>query len=245
MAVRLCILLLLILQAVVAQEVIVAAAADLSPLQQPLSEAFHAQSGYSLRFSFGSSGMLARQIQNGAPFDVYLSANEEFVKDLSAGKRLIPNTVQVYATGRLGLWSENRNIKSLKDLLDASVHSVAIANPQHAPYGQAARQFLRNSGVWDAIQPKLVLAENVRQAFEFARTGNAEATLTAWTLIFDRGGILLPVTGYSSLVQSGGVVAGCSNERAARAFMRFLTSPQGQKILAASGLFPPNTSGRD
>lgn len=245
MILRLCLFGAMFLQVATAQEVIVAAAADLSPLQQALSDAFRAESGLTLRFSFGSSGMLARQIENGAPFDVYLSANEEFVKQLSIDRRLIPETVQVYATGRLGLWANNKNLKFVKDLLGHSVRRVAIANPEHAPYGLAARQLLTSSGAWDEVQPKLVLAENVRQAFEFARTGNAEAAITAWTLIFDRGGVLLPETGYAPLFQAGGVVAGCSNERGARALMHFLTSPQGQKILTAHGLFPPRGGGRE
>jgi len=230
-------ILLLLLYPAVAQQLIVAAAADLAPVEKPLAAAFHAETGISLKFSFGSSGMLARQVANGAPFDVYLSATEVFVDELKAGGRLDPATARNYATGRLGLWSPDGKIKTISNL--HGLRSVAIGNPKHAPYGMAAEQLLRSEGSFGRLQPKLVLAENVRQAFEFARTGNADAVITAWSLVFDKGGILLSDTGHGPIRQSGGVVTGSKNPAAARRFMDFLTGPKGQAILRARGLFPP------
>jgi molybdate transport system substrate-binding protein len=230
-------LLALALQAVHAQELIIAAAADLAPLEKKLTAAFLKETGVRLRFSLGSSGMLARQIANGAPFDAYLSANEGFVQELTASGHLDPSTVKNYATGRLGLWSASGKVKTIRDL--HALRSVAIANPKHAPYGMAAEELLRSDSSFGQLQTKLVLAENVRQAFEFARTGNTDAVLTAWTLLHDKGGILLPDSGHKPIRQSGGVVKGSKNQASARRFIDFLTGPKGQAILQAGGLFPP------
>jgi molybdate transport system substrate-binding protein len=234
---RLLPILFLVVQAVQAQELIIAAAADLAPLEKKITEVFLKDTGLRVRFSLGSSGMLARQIANGAPFDVYLSANEGFVQELTASGDLDPLTVKNYATGRLGLWSANGKVKTINDLY--ALRSVAIANPKHAPYGMAADEMLRQESSFGQLQPKLVLAENVRQAFEFARTGNADAVITSWTLMFDKGGILLPDSGHKPIRQSGGVVKGSKNQAAARRFIDFLTGAKGQAILQAGGLFPP------
>lgn len=227
----------LLLHAAQAQELMIAAAADLAPLEKQLTAAFRKESGIRARFSLGSSGMLARQIANGAPFDLYLSANEGFVRDLAGSGHLEAATIKSYATGRLGLWSASGKVKSNKDLDTAK--SIAIANPKHAPYGMAAEQFLRSQGSFGQLESKLVLAENVRQAFEFARTGNADAVITSWTMLHDKGGNLLPDSGHKPIRQSGGVVKGSKNQAAARRFLDFLIGPKGQAILQAGGLFPP------
>lgn len=219
-----------------AQPLTLAAAADLSPLESALRQAFPSTH---LRFTFGSSGMLARQIANGAPFDLYLSANEDFVRDLARSGQLEADTVRAYATGRLGLWSADGTVRTLQDLLRRDVRHIAIPNPRHAPYGLAAEQMLRKLGLWEKLEGKLVLGENVRQSFEYARTGNADAVITSWTLLHDRGGVLLPDSGHAPIRQSGGVVRGTANGKAARAFLDFLAGAEGQRLLARYGLFPP------
>lgn len=128
-----------------AAELLVAAAADMAPLEQPLAKAFERESGDRLRFSFGSSGMLARQVGHGAPFDVYLSANEQFVHDLARSGRLLPDSVRVYAPGWPGLWTKGNRAARLEDML--SLARIAIPNPVHAPYGVAARQALARTGL--------------------------------------------------------------------------------------------------
>ena len=189
--------------------------------------------------------MLARQIENGAPYDVFLSADENLAQSLVAQGKLVPGSVATYATGRLGLWSTKATPASLDALLGSGIRMVAIANPQHAPYGAAARAMLERAGLWTRLQPKVVLAENVRQAYEFASTGNADAVITAWTLLWDKPGAkLLPEGGYPPIRQSGGIVAGTGHEPQARAFLSFLLSPDGQSILRAGGLFPPAGSAR-
>ncbi len=217
---------------------LVAAAADLSSLQQPLSQYFERVTGQKVQFIFGASGMLARQIEQGAPYDVFLSANEKFVNDLAAGRHLVSGTVRIYAQGRLGLWSQDGSVSSLDDLRNPRVLHVAIANPAHAPYGVAAWEALKNQGLWEALQPKIVYAENVRQALEYAESGNADAVITAWSLVSDRGGIMLPETWHAPIRQAGGVVATSRQAAAARRFLDFLTSPEGRSILEKHGLMP-------
>jgi molybdate transport system substrate-binding protein len=214
----------------------VAAAADLAPVERALVEAFRQATRHEVRFALGSSGMLARQIQNGAPYDAYLSANQEYVTELAAAGRLVPASVVTYAFGRLGLWSKNSSIRSLRDL--RRVRHVALANPAHAPYGQAARELLEKQGLWKALSRKIVYGENVRQAFQFAESGNADAAVTAWSLVHDRGGVLLEEA-HTPIRQAGGVVAASPRRAAAARFLLFLLSAEGRKILAQSGFTLP------
>jgi molybdate transport system substrate-binding protein len=239
MAARLILVATLLLPSLYAQELLIGAASDLSPLEPALRQAFRAHSSIPIRFSFGSSGMLAKQVRSGAPYDVYLSANEQFVQELAKEGLLVAGSTRTYAYGRVGLWSASGRVRSLKDLLDPGILHVAIPNPQHAPYGLAAEQLLKKEGVWQQIRAKLVLSENVRQAFEYARTGNADAVLTSWTLVFDKNGILQTESGHEPIRQAGGVVKGTKNEAAGRAFLDFLTSAEGRSLLARYGLFPP------
>lgn len=229
----------------VAQPLLVAAAADLAPLEAQLMKGYTVSGGGSLRFVFGSSGMLARQIENGAPYDAFLCANDQIVQDLAAHKHLIPESVAAYATGRLGLWGPHGTPVNLAALINSQFRLVAIANPQHAPYGAAARTMLERAGLWTRLQPKILLAENVRQAYEYARTGNADAVITSWSLVKgERGAKLLPDSGHPPIRQSGGIVTGSHRELQARSLLRFLLSPAGQKILQAGGLFAPLAPGR-
>ncbi len=222
------------------ESLLVAAAADLAPLEVQLTQGFAAAGGGPARFIFGSSGMLARQIENGALYDVYLSANEQFVQQLATSGRLLDNTLACYATGRLGLWSSRAPVPDLQALAGANFRLIAIPNPQHAPYGAAAVAMLKSLGLWPKLQPKAVFAENVRQAFEYAATGNADAVITAWTLLSGKPGAkLLPAASHPHIRQSGGVVKGAAREARARAFLRFLLAPAGQAILCAGGFDPP------
>ena len=183
--------------------------------------------------------MLARQIENGAPYDVYLSANEVFVKQLADSGKVLRDSVTVYAYGRLGLWSRSGRIAKLTDLLDPSIRHVAIANPLHAPYGVAAREALRRQGLWDKLHGKLVYGENVQQTLQYAESGNADAAITAWSLVFDRGAVQLPAAWHDPIRQVGAAVAGRPNIASARRFLEFLTGPQGREILRKFGLQVP------
>ena len=157
---------------------IVAAASDLAPLEKPLSASVP---GCTIRYSFGSSGMLSQQIRHGADYDLFLSANERFVDELVSAGAVEPGSKVVYAHGRIGLWSA----KNLAFSALAEVRNLSIANPDHAPYGQAAKEALIHERIWDRVRPRTVYGENVRQALQFAETGNADAAIVAWSLVKD------------------------------------------------------------
>jgi molybdate transport system substrate-binding protein len=214
-----------------AADLIVAAASDLAPLAPKLEKAYREK----IRFTLASSGSLKQQIENGAPFDVFLSANEQYVKDLATAGLVTDATV--YATGRIALWSPNGSVKSLADLKKTSVIHLAIPNPEHAPYGVAAREALESQGVWKDVEPKAVYGENVRQALQFAESGNVDAVITSWTLLIGKG-TLLPAEWHSPIRQTGAVLKSSKQQEAARRFLKFLISPETQKILNAGGLWP-------
>ena len=211
-----------------AADLLIAAASDLAPLAPKLERAYKGA-----RFTLASSGSLKQQIENGAPFDVFLSANEHYVKDLAAAG-LVTDSI-VYATGRVALWSPNGSVKSLADLRKSNVIHLAIPNPQFAPYGVAARQALESQGVWHDVEPKIVYGENVRQALQFAESGNVEAVITSWTLLIGKG-TLLPAEWHGPIRQTGAVVKSSTQTDAARQFLKFLMGLEAQKILKDGGL---------
>ena len=215
-------------------ELLIAAASDLAPTIPELTWELLKNKKIRLRVSIGSSGQLARQIEQGAPFDAFLSADEKFTRQLIDGGRADSATLQIYAVGRLALWSKSGNARQLSDLAKPEIKRIAIANPAFAPYGRLAKEALQDAGLWQAIEPKIVLSETVRQTMQFAETGNVDATLTSWTLVHNRNGIQLP----DSIRQSAVIVKGSKNAEAADRFLKFLQSPAGQGILARHGLLP-------
>lgn len=213
-----------VLLLVAAEPLIVAAASDLQPLGQLLSQYRPSR----VRFVFGSSGVLARQVVAGAPFDVFLSADERRVRELeSAGK---VEAVVIYTEGRLAIWSKHYPA-DLAALVNPGIRHIAIANPQHAPFGLAAKEALERAGLWDRLKPKIVYGENVRQAFQFAESGNADSAIVSWTLVRDRGGKLIPKELYSPIRQAGGVVRGRPRIEEARKYLKWLTEGEGAAIL--------------
>lgn len=217
-----------------AADLTIAAASDLARLGPALKDAY----GQGLRFSFGSSGSLLRQIENGAPFDVFLSANDEYVIE-GIEKQVLFGPPQSYAQGRIALWSRSRDIRTLEQLRSAKVLHIAIANPAYAPYGAAAKQALEKSGMWAVLQPRLVFGENIRQTLQYAESGNADAAIVSWSLVHDRGGVLLPDSLHAPILQTAAMVKSTKQGPAAAAFLRFLLGPKGRAVLQANGLFPP------
>jgi len=219
-------------------ELLIAAASDLAVVARKIDSYYSETYKTKLRFSFGATGMLSQQIRSGAPYDVYLSANERFMDDLIKDSFVLKESKRVYALGRLALWSRDAAIGSLPDLERPGVKHVAIANPAHAPYGQAATEALRRSGV--RLAGSVVYAENVRQALQFAESGNAEAAIVAWSLVIGRrGAVLLPDSLHAPIRQAGGVVARSSRPAAARRFIDFLTAPDGRRFLEQYGFSLP------
>jgi molybdate transport system substrate-binding protein len=212
-------------------ELLIAAASDLAPIAPKLEKAYKEK----IRFTLASSGSLKQQIENGAPFDVFLSANETYVRDL-AGAGLVTDAT-VYASGRIALWSPNGSVGSLEDLKKSSVIHLSIPNPQHAPYGVAAKEALESRGLWKVVEPKIVYAENVRQALQFAESGNVDAVITSWTLLIGKG-TLLPAEWHAPIRQTGAILKSSAQVEASRRFLKFLMGSEAQKILRDGGLFP-------
>jgi len=215
-------------------ELLIAAASDLAPAIPELTSELLQNQKITLRASIGSSGQLARQIEQGAPFDVFLSADEKFTEQLIQEGRAESSTLQIYAVGRLALWSKSGAVRQLADLTKPEIKRVAIANPAFAPYGRLAKEALQNAEIWQNVEPKIVLSETVRQTIQFAETGNVDATLTSWSLVHSRNGIQLP----DAIRQSAVVIKGAKNAEAASRFLQFLQSSAGQGILGRHGLLP-------
>lgn len=231
-------------------EPVVAAAADLQFALVEVAEAFKKQTGKSVRLTFGSSGNFARQIRQNAPFQVFFSANEDFVKDL-AKDGFMRDQGELYAIGRIVLivpkgspLEADGTLADLKAALAAGrVKKFAIANPEHAPYGARAEEALKTAGIWDAIKPKLVLGENVSQAAQFATSADAQGGIIAYSLALSPkvsalGSYqLIPVGMHKSLRQGMGLTRNAS--ATAVAFYEFAKSPSARKIFRQFGFVLP------
>ena len=228
----------------------IAAAADLQFALPEIVAAFTRGGGAPLKLSFGSSGNFARQIIQGAPFELFLAADERFVAQVIAAQRA-EGEGRHYATGRLALFlPQGSPIRADRDLADfaAAVHDgrlkrLALANPEHAPYGRAAREVLEHRGLWPAVQDKLALGDNAAQAAQFAASGAAQAGLIPLSLALapemaKRGAIAtLPENWHTPLRQTLVLLKGAGPE--ARAFAEFLRGPQARAILARNGFGLP------
>jgi molybdate transport system substrate-binding protein len=234
-------LLLALCGPVYSAELQVAAAADLAQVQPAIAKAFLVRTGIAIRWITGSSGLLARQAENGAPYDVFLAASESYVQELAAHGKCLDDSIAVYAIGRLGLWSrKGSGILKLEDLLAPGVLHVAIANPAHAPYGVAAKEALQSRGLWDKLEKKIVYAENVRQALQFGESGNADAVLTAWALVHgSQNAVLIPEDWHSSVRQAGVVLRESKRPGEARRFLDFLLGAEAQTLLQSAGFSLP------
>ena len=213
----------------------VAAASDLIPVQPALQ---NAQPNLRIRFVNAASSVLSQQIENGAPYDVFLSANAQFVDRLASNGKLRPDSVRTYATGRVAILWKDRKSHPVSDLTQNWVRFVALANPRLAPYGAAAQQALQHAGLWPTIKSKIVYGENVRQALQLFDSGNADVVLTALSLVEDRKPDLIPADWHAPIVQKAGVVSESKNQADADSFLQFLISPAGQAVFAKFGFGP-------
>lgn len=229
-----------------AQEIVVAAAADLRGALPQIVEAYTKKTGQAVKVSFGSSGNLTNQIRNGAPFDVFFSADEEYPRQLIAEELAAKDTLYRYAVGRLVLWVPgdsplDLSTLGMKALLDPSVKKIAIANPAHAPYGRAAEAALRHFGIYDQVSSRLVMGENVSQAAQFVESGNAKAGLIALSqalapALKDQGRYwTVPLDAYPRLNQAAVVVSRSKQQDAARKFLEFLRGPEAASLLSSYG----------
>ena len=236
-----------------AQEITVAAAADLSTALPEIASTYTKQTGQTVKLAFGSSGNLTNQIQNGAPFDVFFSADESYPAQLVEKNLAEKDSVYRYAIGRLVLWVPNDlplDVQKLgmQALLDPLIKKIAIANPLHAPYGRAAEAALKHFGVYDQIAPKLVLGENISQAAQFVGSGNAQAGLIALShalapALKDKGHYwTVPLDAYPALNQAAVVLSKSKSPAAARKFLDFVRGPESTSLLKNYGFsLPPET----
>jgi molybdate transport system substrate-binding protein len=226
-----------------AHEITVAAASDLRPAFEELGAAFSTESGVDVTFSFGSSGQLREQIINGAPFDLFASANVAFVDAVVAAGRGVEATRADYAYGRIVLWSRTgvERPATVEDLTDPRYRRIAIANPSHAPYGLAAQQALQRSGIHDEVAGRLVYGENISDTFRIAQSGNADAAIIALSLAIADGSEyeLIPDDLHDPLRQALVVTSTGARGDAATDFARFIGSSEGRTIMVRYGFVLP------
>lgn len=220
----------------------VAAASDLRRALTAAQPAIEQACGTRLTFVFGSSGQLKEQILAGAPYHLFLSADTAFVEELVRAGRIVEDGSRTYAVGRLALtWRRGLPpMAGVAELTRADIRRVAIANPSHAPYGRAAREAMLGAGVWDGVQGRLVLGENIRQATDYVEQGNADAGIVALALVIDTGADydVIPASAHQPIVQGGGVVRGSGGEATARCALHYLLDRSGQEILGRFGFEP-------
>lgn len=226
------------------EPLLVSAASDLIFAFEELGKLYEQETGQAVVFNFGSTGQLAQQIDQGAPVDLFAAADVTFVEDLAAKGRVLPESLQIYARGRITLWSRAGStftVETVEDLLKPEIRRVAIANPAHAPYGMAARQALQTAGIWDALQPKLVLGQNVRQTLQFAETGDVDVAIVALSLSVTSDGRwrLIPEALHKPIDQALAIVANSPRQAQARRFASFIGSSQGRSVMQKYGFLLP------
>lgn len=220
------------------------AASDLAFAFKEIVPRFEKAVGVKVTLALGSTGNLAKQIEHGAPVDLFFAADRHFVDTLAARRAVIPESRALYAQGRIVLATARASgpkLTELRALLDPRVRRVAIANPGHAPYGRAAEEALRKTGLWDAVKPKLVYGENIRHALQFVQSGAVEAGIVAlsvasvpeveWTLI--DSALHVP------LDQVVAVVAKSARPELGLAFIQFVNGPEGRPIMKRYGFRLP------
>ena len=199
--------------------------------------------------TYGSSGNFSSQIQSGAPFDLFFSADTDYPRQLEASGFAEPGTFCVYAIGRIVIWIPPEGKVDVpkegwRALLDAGVQKIAIANPQHAPYGSAAIAALQKAGIYEKVKAKLVYGENISQAAQFVQSGNAQAGILAESLAVSpamKNGKYweIPLETYPAIEQGAIVVKNAKNKASALAFLEFVRSEAGQKLLEKYGFALP------
>lgn len=222
----------------------VSAASDLTPAFQEMGRLFEQKEGTRVTFNFGSTGQLTQQIEQGAPVDLFAAANVSFVEGLEKKGLILPGTRALYAQGRITLWTREdspHRLERVEDLARPEFKRVAIANPEHAPYGLAAREALQTAGVWEVVAQKLVYGENISQTLQYAESGNVDAAVVALSLSTQSRGrwVLVPAGMHKPLNQALAVVKGARHEQEARRFAAFVNSAEGRAVMRRYGFVLP------
>lgn len=234
-------------------ELTVAAASDLKFALDDIVRAFRSRDGdVNVRVTYGSSGNFAAQLRNEAPFDLFLSADLMYPRQLKAQDRVLDGSEFTYAIGRLVLWTTSQPALDVEQmridtLRDPAVRHVAIANPAHAPYGRAAEAAMRSLGVYESVRHKLVLGENIAQAFQFVQSGAAEVGIVALPLVLGSPAASqgryweIPADAYPRLQQGGAIMKAARNVDAAWKFRAFLLASTARDILRRHGFSLPES----
>lgn len=222
----------------------VSAASDLVPAFEEIGREFERETGHKVTFNFGSTGQLTQQIEQGAPADLFAAANISFIDELEKKGLIIPDTKALYAQGRITIWTRadsTLGINKIEDLIRPEIKRIAIANPEHAPYGMAAREALKSVGICDQVSSKLVYGENIRQTLQYAETGNVDAAIMALSLSIGSNGLwtLIPEDKHTPLDQALAVIKSTKQESAARQFAEFINGPKGRPIMRRYGFVLP------
>lgn len=233
------------------REINVAAAADLSAVLKEVAAIYEKRTGVVVKLSFGSSGAFTQQIQNGAPFDVFFSADMDYPRQLIAGGQADGSTLYRYAVGRLALWVPKDSPldvehKGIDVLLDPSVKKIAMANPQHAPYGRAAAAALQHYGLYEKLSDRLVLGENVSQAAQFVESGNAQVGFVALAhaatpAMQGKGKYwVVPTEAHPQLDQGVVLISSSAHQKDAAAFLGFVKTEEVAALLLRYGFSSPD-----
>jgi molybdate transport system substrate-binding protein len=223
-----------------ADTALIAVAANFAKPARQLVGRFAAQTGHQIQISTGSTGNLAAQIRNGAPFTIFLAADERRPAELASEGLAVPGSRFTYAVGRLVLWGADPRwilLDPSASLNDPELKRLAIANPELAPYGRAAEEALTALGVWDAVQPKLVRGEDVGQVFQFVSSGNADLGFLALSQVLDQSGSRweVPQDLYTPILQQAVLLGPGKDNAAAKAFLDYLRSEPAREIIGAAG----------
>ncbi|HEY1799722.1 MAG TPA: molybdate ABC transporter substrate-binding protein [Terriglobales bacterium] len=245
---RLAIILIIVLfvsNAFAADEILVAAASDLQFALPELAQKFEKQTGVKVNLTFGSSGNFTTQIRNGAPFDLFFSADLNYPRQLAADGLADPATLYHYADGKIVLWAPITSKLDLQRgfnvLLQPGVHKISIANPAHAPYGRAAVAALQHENLYEKVETKLVLGENISQAAQFVQSGNADVGIIALSLALapsarGKGKYYeVPAADYPPIQQGVVLLKSSAHKSVAVKFLNFLKTPESQALLAHFG----------
>jgi molybdate transport system substrate-binding protein len=232
------------------EELTIAAASDLNFAIKELVAEFEKQTGHHVKLSLGSSGNFYSQIQNGAPFDLYFSADIGYPKKLEDAGLTVPGSLYRYAVGRIVVWTGHESridvAKGFDSLRAPTVKKIAIANPKHAPYGRAAVAAMEHFKLYDQVKDKLVLGENISQAAQFIDSGSCEIGIIALSLALAptmkaRGTYWeIPADAHPPLEQGAVILKSSTHQDAAKRFVEFMKGSQGQEIMKRYGFTLPN-----
>jgi molybdate transport system substrate-binding protein len=236
-----------------AQEILVSAAISLKEAAEELGrELQRTHPGVSVRFNFGASGDLQKQIEGGAPVDLFLSAGQRQMDALEQRRLLLPGSQRLVARNALTLIApevSRLELRAVTDLTRVEVQRVVLGNPKTVPAGQYAEECLRSLGLWDTLRPKYIFAENVRQVLEYVARGEVDAGFVYTTDLLSRPGAVKevarpPQSSYSPITYPGAVIGASTQKALALAFMDLVMSGSGQQVLARYGFQPPGGTGR-